>query len=170
MRFKSLSISPTGCRPIHSMILIAAAGTLEHKGPYLKTWVLLLLRIKACRCEVQGHPDARPSWKTVARLTWSRMLHLWRPLSSHEHMSALPARSQMPSPALTPQGSKKHMQASQRSDSSMSGVPLKSDWQLRALHAETGSSSRRPSFEGENLLNWACVRSKVPQHCQWPVE
>lgn len=107
---------------------------------------------QGCKCEVQGHLDARPSWKRVARLTWSKIFRLWRPFSSHDNMSALPARSQLSSSDLTQQGSKRHMQASPRADSTM---PLKSDWQLRALHVETGSDSRRPSFEGANPLTWA---------------
>ena len=80
------------------------------------------------------------------------MLHIWRPLFGHDHLPTLPARSMQSSPALTPQSSKKAATGpvSPRSDASMSAVPLKSDWQLRALHAEPASG--RPSFDGNTFL------------------
>ncbi|KAK9840224.1 hypothetical protein WJX74_005856 [Apatococcus lobatus] len=95
----------------------------------------------------KAQQDARPSWKTVARLTWLKMLHMWKPLCGRDHigLSSLPARSMQSSPALTPQSSSKHAPApfTPRTDSA---VPLKSDWQLRAIHAEPANG--RPSFDG----------------------
>ena len=116
---------------------------------------------------VQGHGDARPGWKTVASLTWAKMLHFWRPLCRHDHLLTLPARSMQTSPALTPQNSRKAAAGpfSPRSDASMSAVPLKSDWQLRALHAEPGSG--RSSLDGAIFMHDilpAAVQGAVGRH------
>ncbi len=111
---------------------------------------------------VQGKGESMPSWKAAARLAWFRMLHWRRHMRSHSQDAALPARQ--PSPTLTPQASKRQSSSPQilpQSGQSMSAVPLKSDWQLSAHYVDAGSSSARPSLEGDHQW-WHHIDNNIP--------